>query len=192
MDKSRELLAASETATMPLFPDGTMPDRPAWYHDTVDPTLQRMLSAAGNDSMALHDAVTGPGGQDFVRDLTHHQRQDDGQAVTDMLNTVARDAVVTYPDDRTAVVLAERAGQSALAVASYIGGHSTELLDMDGTNNSLGQVNPRLTHGLATALELYIPDMLDNGFDNTRGFAQLDTDADVGNSSVPITKGCSR
>ncbi|MDG4667890.1 hypothetical protein [Mycobacterium sp. 236(2023)] len=59
MDKSRELLDVSEKVTMPVYPDGHMQDRPQWYHDRVDSTLQHMLSVAGRDSISLQDAVTG-------------------------------------------------------------------------------------------------------------------------------------
>jgi hypothetical protein len=64
---------------MPLYPDGTIPDRAHWCHDGIDHTVQRMLNAVGHDGMVVHDMVTRPVAERFLTDLHTHQWQDDGQ-----------------------------------------------------------------------------------------------------------------
>jgi hypothetical protein len=188
MTKSKELLHGSQTATMPLFPDGTIPDRPHWYHDNVDPTLQHMMNSVSPDSMVVHDAVTGAGGQQFLKDLNTHQWQDNGTAAGNLFNTVRTDAVVTNPGDPTQEIVATRAGETAHAAAAFLGNPDNHLLNFDGTHNSLGQVNPNLTRAYAQALSPYIDDMMNNPLDQTRGFAPLDDPAAFDRSALPHTK----
>ena len=88
MAKSQEMLDISNQHSQ-LAPTD---DAPRWYHDNVDPTLQNMLNAVNADDMVIHDAVTGPGSEHFLNDLTNHQWQDDGLAAGGLFDWVGEEA----------------------------------------------------------------------------------------------------
>ncbi len=168
MAKSQEMLDVSNKHSQL----GPTDDPPRWYHETVDPTLQNMLNAVNKDDMVIHDAVTGPGSEHFLNDLTNHQWQDDGRAAGGLFEWVGEDAA----HDPTG-----RAAQTAHALAEYTSSHHGDLLNLESTRGygaegqSLGQINPELTRDWARAFSPYFDDMVGN---NTGGndslFAPLD------------------
>jgi len=159
MAKSQEMLDVSNEH----YQLGPTDDPPRWYHDNVDPTLQNMLNAVNKDDIVIHDAVTGPGSEKFLNDLTNHQWQDDGLAAGGLFDWVGEDAA----NDPTG-----RAAQTAHALAEYTSSHHTDLLSLESTRGftaegqSLGQVNPELTRDMARAFSPYFDDMVGN---NTGG-----------------------
>ena len=171
MAKGQEMLEQSnrlpiEQAPGPGF--GPLDDGPRWYHEHVDPTLQNMFNAANADDVVVHDAVTGPGGGEFLDDLTKHQWQDDGLAAGGLFDWVAE----TAQDDPTG-----RAASTAHALAEYTSGHQPQLLNLAGADGqSLGQVNPELTRDLSRVFAPYLDDMVGNNIDGTndRYFPPLD------------------
>ncbi len=169
-DKSQQLLEQSNGWPVP----GNDPtsDRPRWYHQLVDPTLQNMFNAVNTDDMVIHDAVTGPGGERFLNNLTAHQFQDDGLAAGGLFDWVGESAA----HDSTG-----RAAETAHALAEYTSSHSNQLLNLpDAQGQSLGQVNPELTRDWARAFSPYMDDMVGMNTGDSNGlFAPLDPDGRV-------------
>lgn len=169
-DKSKQLLEQSNG--WPVPGNDPMADRPRWYHQLVDPTLQNMFNAVNSDDMVIHDAVTGSGGERFLNNLTQHQWQDDGLAVGGLFDWVGESAA----HDSTG-----RAADTAHALAEYTSGHSHQLLNLPETQGqSLGQVNPELTRDWARAFSPYLDDMVGMDTGDSNGlFAPLDPDSKV-------------
>lgn len=156
----------------------------------VDPTVQSMLSAAGRDPMAVHDALAGIDGRtpnkEFIGNLLSHQWADNGAAAGSLLHGTAPIANPADLTDPTQLKQAVIAGETMHAVDSYVGANAKDLIDLPGTGNqSLGQVNPELTRALAEANKPFIDDMLGNSLDNTRGFEPLDKLTDP---EMPMTR----
>ena len=169
-DKSQQLLEQSNGWPVP----GTDPmsDRPRWYHQLVDPTLQNMFNAVNADDMVIHDAATGSGGEKFLNNLTQHQWQDDGLAAGGLFDWVGESAA----HDSTG-----RAADTAHALADYTSSHSNQLLNLpDAQGQSLGQVNPELMRDWARAFSPYMDDMFGKNTGDSNGlFAPLDLDTSV-------------
>jgi hypothetical protein len=146
-----------------------MADRPRWYHQMVDPTLQNMFNAVNADDMVIHDAVTGAGGEKFLDNLTAHQWQDDGLAAGGLFDWVGESAA----HDTTG-----RAADTAHTLAEYTSGHYNQLLNLPDTDGqALGQVNPELTRDWARAFSPYMDDMVGMNIGDSNGtFAPLDPD----------------
>lgn len=160
----------------------------------VDPALQAMLSAAGRDQIALHDALGAnaygePGNEKMIENLLTRQWADDGAAASGMLTGLAPVAEATNLADPTQVAQATRAGEIMHAVDQWASGpgNASKLLDIPGTEGqSLGQVNPELARGLADANKPYLDDMIGNKLDNTLGFKALDDG--TSNAAMPNTR----
>ena len=167
-DKSRQLLEQSNG--WPVPGNDPMTDRPRWYHQLVDPTLQNMLNAVNTDDMVIHDGVTGPGGEKFLNNLTQHQWQDDGLAAGGLFDWVGESAA----HDSTG-----RAADTAHALAEYTSSHSNQLLNLpDAQGQSLGQVNPKCRR-LGTSLVPYLGVMVGDESGVRTGFEPLDPDSKV-------------
>ncbi|MFN3006636.1 hypothetical protein [Mycolicibacterium wolinskyi] len=156
----------------------------------VDPALQAMLSAAGRDQIALHEALLGADGHTpndkMIENLFTRQWGDDGAAASGLLTGLAPVANPADLTDPTQVAQATRAGEIMHAVDYWAGDNAPKLLNIDGTDGqSLGQVNPELAKGLAEANVPYIDDMLGNKLDKTLGFDPLD---DLMNPEMPVTR----
>jgi hypothetical protein len=165
-DKSRQLLEQSNG--WPVPGNDPIADRPRWYHQLVDPTLQNMFNSVNADDMVIHDAVTGSGGEKFLNNLTQHQWQDDGLAAGGLFDWVGDSAA----HDSTG-----RAAEAAHALAEYTSNHSNQLLNLPDTQGqSLGQVNPELTRDWARAFSPYMDDMVGMNTGDSNGlFAPLDS-----------------
>jgi len=174
----RALIKQSETM---LNESQLRPELVPFSKGQVDPVLENMLSAAGRDQLAVHDALAGANGHtpndEFIGNLMTHQWSDGGAAAGSLLHGIAPVANPSDLADPTQAIQATRAGETIHAVDQYIGSssHSKELLDIAGTDNkSLGQLNPELTRAVADANRPYIDDMMSNNLDHTRGFEALD------------------
>ncbi|WP_156744326.1 hypothetical protein [Mycobacterium sp. 1164985.4] len=183
LDKSEQILQNMHDA-----PDIAWKENIDLGQRLIDPAVQDMLSAAGRDPMAVHDALAGADGNTandgFIEDLFTHQWADNGVAAGNLLHGTG--AVPTDLTDPTQLFQAEQNGQTMHAVDQWAGANSPRLLDIPGTDGqSLGQVNPELARALADANKPYIDDMLGNPLDNSRGFAPLD---DLSNPQMPVTR----
>ena len=149
-EKSQQLLEQSNG--WPVPGNDPMSDRPRWYHQLVDPTLQNMFNAVNKDDLVIHDAVTGSGGERFLNNLTQHQWQDDGLAAGGLFDWVGESAA----HDSTG-----HAAETAHALAEYTSNKHNQLLNLPDTQGqSLGQVNPELTRDWARAFSPYMDDMV--------------------------------
>ena len=158
-------------------------DRPRWYHQQVDPTLQNMFNAVNKDDMVIHDSIVGaphsgpygeqtfltPDGQKFLDNLAQHQWQDDGRAAGGLFDWVGE----TAGHDTN-----NRAADTAHALAEFTSNNSERLLNLPGTDGqALGQVNPELTRDWARDFAPYYDDMVGaHDGDNNGLFSPLDPD----------------
>ncbi|MFN8068189.1 MAG: hypothetical protein U0R77_05215 [Mycolicibacterium insubricum] len=143
----------------------------------VDPALQSMLSAAGRDGIAVHDALAGADGhtpnKSFIRDLAMHQWADGGEALGKVLPAAAVSNPVDIGDP-TKLIEATRAGETMHAVDQILGVSGKDFLNIPGMDGkSLGQLNPEFVRGLAEANKPFIDDMVGAQLDNSRGFSPL-------------------
>jgi hypothetical protein len=172
MDKSRELLRDSNGAALPSTADGKEWDRPHWYQSAIDPTLENMLGAVAPDSKLVHDTITGPDGQSFLTDLHSHQWADRGQAAASLFHSVDANAI-NNPNDPMQSLLAQRAAQTARIEAGFLGDSHHDMLNLGGTRENLGQMNPALAQGLAQSLGHYIPAMVGDPLGDTGDFGKV-------------------
>jgi hypothetical protein len=113
---------------------------------TSDPTLP-----APDDPNAVHDALVGPQGQDFLSKITTHDWPDDGARAGEIFAWIPRDA--SSPDPAASA----RAGEAAQALASFLGGNSSQLLSISTgwfglDHTTAGGLNPKLVQAYAAAL----------------------------------------
>lgn len=136
-----------------------------------DDVVGRVFETAGRDTVVAHDMFTSDSG--FTEDVLTHPWQDDGRAASTLTNWIDNDAYSTNPE------VSNRAGETANALATYIGDHKDPLLNINtGTesNVSLGHLNPELARSLALAMTPFVDDMAGQNLDNSSGFGSLDGD----------------
>lgn len=114
---------------------------------------------ANTDAASVAERVTGPGGQDFLRDIGSAPWGDDGRRAADLFAWVPEDARST---DRVA---RERAGKTAHAIASFVADNREVVLGAP-TNTALWQ-------SFAQALAPYVGAMVGDG-SGVAGFEPLD------------------
>jgi hypothetical protein len=165
MSNAKEWLAAQES------PDGTKQEH--WGDDVVE----RVFDTAGRDTVVNHDMLTSD--KDFLQDVMTHEWQDNGESASTLTDWISRDAYSADP------AVNERAGQTASAIADYLGDPANKDALMNNTtgsqpNMSLGQMNPELTQSLANAMSPYVDEMAGRDLDGTTGWAGIDDpDADT-------------
>lgn len=169
LEKGRQLLEMSNGWAVPG--NDLEHERPRWYHQMVDPTLQNMFNAVNADDIVIHDAITGESGKSFLDHITQHQWQDDGLAAGGLFDWIAESA---------ANDVGGRAAATAHTLAEYTAEHSHRLLNLPDTDNlALGQVNPELTRDWARAFSPYFDDMVGMNTGDSNGlFAPLDLDSE--------------
>ncbi len=142
-------------------------------------TANDVLATAGGDHQAVHDIVRDSAYQDnFMKGALTTDWSDNGKAAGDMFRWTGDAA--NGPD-------AKMAAETASAYGAYVGDHEPELLHIG--NQTLGQVNPELTRGLAHGLTPYISDIAGLSGGTHDGFGQLDTPTAQSDGSMPIAKG---
>jgi hypothetical protein len=103
------------------------------------------------DDSATYQLLTGPSGQEYLRQISSHDWDDKGAAAAATLSWIARDA---QSADATA---AQRAGEAAHAIATFLADNKDELLQLSAgwfglQHRAVGQLNPALVKGYASAL----------------------------------------
>jgi hypothetical protein len=168
----------------------TMMNAPIWQQDpasngqnvgrdpALDPAVSNVLSAVSADHQVVHDTMTGPDHDNFLRNVTHHFWSDNGRGVQSLFSWT--EAAAQGPE-------AQIAAETAHAYSSYIGTHNGELLHLPG-NHTLGQVNPDLVQGMAHGLTPYINNIADTS-GGLPGFGALDGVSDIESGKLPIAKG---
>jgi len=106
---------------------------------------------AKDDPIAVHDALVGPQGQDFLSKITTHDWPDDGARAGEAFAWIAREAMSADP------AVSTRAGEAAHALASFLSGNSSQLLDISTGwfglgHTTAGNLNPKLVQAYAAAL----------------------------------------
>ena len=109
---------------------------------------------AKDDPIAVHDALVGPQGQDFLSKITTHDWPDDGARAGEAFAWIAREAMSADP------AVSTRAGEAAHALASFLSGNSSQLLDISTGwfglgHTTAGNLNPKLVQAYAAALVPY-------------------------------------
>ncbi|GAB0106840.1 hypothetical protein JMUB6875_58300 [Nocardia sp. JMUB6875] len=142
-----------------------------WRHGTGEGLAQNLLDVGGRDKIVVHDILTDTGvptgtNTKVLDNLLHHEWANNGAGVQKMLSFVETDA--TNPTEAISI----RAGQTATTVADYVASHKDGLLKLNGSGESLGQVNPLAAQGLGSALSPYVANLVGvpDRFLNTEGF----------------------
>ncbi|MFD6856860.1 hypothetical protein ACFWCF_05880 [Rhodococcus sp. NPDC060090] len=143
---------------------------------TFDPRggeyFEPIFAAISDDRFVLEDAVAGPGGGDFVRDVLMHPWQDPS-SVTPMFAFDELESIVQDPNDPIDVEEATRSGTIMSAVAKSMSTDESlaSLLNIPGTDHlSIGDVNPELVRTVADSMSPYIPRLVNIGLDDRPGF----------------------
>ncbi|SRX94553.1 hypothetical protein MSP7336_02810 [Mycobacterium shimoidei] len=131
------------------------------------------LPPAG-DTSQIHDLVAGPGGADFLSSLSTYKWPDGGASAAGLFGWIPRDAASTDS------VVATRAGETAHALARFLGTHESELLSVRTgrfglKHRDLGALNPKLVQGYAAALTPFQGAIACDS-SNSRGFDLLGED----------------
>jgi hypothetical protein len=143
-------------------------------------TANDVLATAGGDHQAVHDILRDDHYKDnFMHGALTTDWGDDGKAVGDMFSWTGEAA--NGPDARLAA-------ETASSYGAYAGIHEQELMRIGG-DQTLGQLNPLATQGLATGLAPYIPDIAGISDGTHAGFDTPDTANDQGERQLPIAKG---
>lgn len=108
------------------------------------------LPPAG-DIAKIHDLVVGAGGADYLSNVSTYKWSDGGARAAGLFNWISRDAASAD----TAV--ATRAGETAYALAKFLGTHEPALLSIRAgwfglKHRDLGALNPKLVQAYAAAL----------------------------------------
>jgi len=138
-----------------------------------DKTIQRVFETAGRDTIVSHDMLTG--NKDFVHDVLTHEWNDNGRSASTLTNWIEG---ASHSSDQD---INRRAGETASALADYLGDPENKAALMDISNASerdisLGKLNPELTQSLAHAISPYLDDMVNKNIDDTLGFTTKDGD----------------
>jgi hypothetical protein len=114
---------------------------------------------SSSDTSVIADRVTGPNGQDFLRDVTSAPWEDGGRRAAELFSWIPQDATST--DDATAT----RAARTARAVASFLAEDRDELAE--------APANPLLWQAFAQTLVPYVGAMVGDTR-RAAGFEPLD------------------
>ncbi|MFE3193112.1 hypothetical protein ACFXHA_29190 [Nocardia sp. NPDC059240] len=143
--------------------------------------VDKMLSQAGGDRLAVHDLMYGTNmdctvtqghydAQSHVGDLLDHTWYGHEDGVAKVIETAGREATSADP------TLNRQSGEASWALANYTSTHGNELLHLHGGDLSIGMVDPKMTKALGSTLGAYIPDMVgaDKGMFGTSGFGKIE------------------
>ncbi|WP_319449191.1 MULTISPECIES: EspA/EspE family type VII secretion system effector [unclassified Mycobacterium] len=133
-------------------------------HDGV---MQDIFNSAGRDQIVDHDTITGDNGKNFLHDIAVHNWSDDGSAAKNLTDWVDDSAHSSNVEEAT------RAGETANAVATFVGEKKDDLMNVAlFGDTTVGERNPHLIQGWAEALAPYQEAMV--GDDSTvKGFGVL-------------------
>ncbi|WP_460723111.1 WXG100 family type VII secretion target [Nocardia heshunensis] len=168
--------------------DGTSLDSNTITIRSAGDIVSNILDVAKSDHIAVHDALTGQN-MDVTVNSGHHYDPTDhignlldryyvghDKGVVSFIEAAGQDAASTNQFQKV------QAGESAHALAQYLGDHKGKLFSLSGSQgplgdfpkSSLGEANPEIARALSHTIGNYIPSMV--GFDgglNTGGFDPL-------------------
>lgn len=113
----------------------------------VQHALSDVMRVAATDHVAVHDAASGAGGNDFMRALTAEHWDDKGGKIAGAFEWMGDPANTHNP----------MATETANAVAHYLGdpAHGVELKALPG-GGTFGEVNPGISHAMADGIKPYL------------------------------------
>lgn len=122
----------------------------------------------------IHDLITGADGADFLSRLSTYKWPDGGTSAARLFDWIPRDAASTDS------AVATRAGETAHALARFLGTHESALLNVRTgwfglKHRDLGVLNPKLVQGYASTL-IPFQGVLACDPSNSRGFELLGAD----------------
>ena len=123
--------------------------------------IQDILAGSSMDKIAVHDALTGEHGQDYIHDLMTTRWKDPGVAGS-MFATADHDARMDNPADPNDRFTSRLTGETMRAVTQYAHSHEgwEALKDIPNTDGkSVGQLNPELLRTLAHSMAPYADDL---------------------------------
>ena len=133
-------------------------------HDGV---MQDIFNSAGRDQIVDHDIITGDKGKNFLHDIAVHNWSDDGTAAKNLTDWVDDSAHSSNLEEAT------RAGETAHAVANFVGDNKDELMNVALlAGSTVGDRNPHLIQGWAEALAPYQEAMIGDA-SAVKGFGVL-------------------
>ncbi|MFV8310746.1 hypothetical protein [Mycobacteroides chelonae] len=163
----------AQTADMKgaLFVDGENKTNSEGVRVTED-----IFAAVGPDKIAVHEAVTGQNGQDFIKDIATHNWTDDGAAAKSLFQFNPGDQTISPGEGHTGQEIARRDGDIMEQVAKALSGDDARKLMLNipnsegGGTESVGERNPVLMRQWADSLSPYLSEMAggpnrDDGFD---------------------------
>lgn len=153
-------------------------------NEQSDAIAQDILKSAGRDTVVDHDLFTAPNGADNIKAITEHNWADDGQAartVTDWIDDAANPETSSFDQQL-------RAGETAQALANYLGDPNNKLLNLEGAGlgsgtETVGNRNHLLVQSYAEALIPYQGELV--GEDKMPGFSALENPS---GSDLPKTR----
>ncbi len=146
----------------------------------LDPVVSNVMSAVAPDHQVVHQLLTGPDHDTFLRNVTHHFWSDNGQSIASLFDWT--EAAAHGPEARLA-------GETAAAYGSYLGTNEHELLQLPG-NRTLGEVNPNLVQGMARGLAPYLSNIAGtHGALPEFGFPPDSYGEDGDSGRMPVAKG---
>ena len=145
----------------------------------VNSVVQDIFSSAGRDPVIAHEMITGNGdmvgtekGRPFLWDVAANQWTDDGAAARTLTDWVDDAANNDNP------VMDRMAGETAFAIADFLGDGHDRLTNLYLWPPTVGQLNPELVQGYAEALAPYQEAMVGDHRERVPGFGPLDGQAD--------------
>ncbi|NNH69001.1 hypothetical protein HLB23_03780 [Nocardia uniformis] len=164
--------------------------------DVLGRSVTNLVDIASRNEEASAIVLTGDGtpdqlGAGYHRDstvmplLTYDWPDTEDAPINKVFSWIGTDAIPTDPSDPAQIAAAERAGKAAFGLTEVMstinsGADGTnnynDLLNINGTNDAIGQRNPELTQTLAKALMPYVGDFVQAGpeLTGTHGFPGLD------------------
>ncbi|MFE3188361.1 WXG100 family type VII secretion target [Nocardia sp. NPDC059240] len=168
--------------------DGTGLDSDTMTIRSAGDMVSNILTVAKSDHIAVHDALTGQNMDVTVKSGHHYDPTDHIGSLLDRYYVGHDKGVVSFIEEAgqdaasTNRFQQVQAGESAHALAQYLGDNEDKLFDLTGSQGplgdfpkgSLGEANPEIARALSRTIGNYIPNMVgfDGGLD-TGGFDPL-------------------
>lgn len=179
-DLDRRMIAKASDMMNATFGDSASPAEVRLRETAFDPLIADLFAAAARDHPVIHDVLTGPEHEVFLRNITHHSWHDQGKGVA---------ALFQWTEGAAYGPEARLAGEAAAAYGSYIGTNEHELLHLPG-NRTVGQANPHLVQAIARGLTPYISNIAGtSGALPEFGFPADSYGEDGDSGKLPVAKG---
>lgn len=144
-----------------------------------DPAIATALLAVSPDHQVVHDVLTGPDRDHFLKNVTHHIWLDEGKNAASLFSWT--EGAAHGPE-------ATIAAETARTYADYLGKNQADLLRLPG-NHTLGEKNPVLVRGMAHGLIPYVGNIAGTSGALPEFGSPLDDSNLIENGMMPVAKG---